>query len=99
MIPLEPNGYAINEATGEVHKRHAPHALGLRRTTTSGLYAVLGDTEPKACVECWPKPKRPTKTSTWGQDVAKGIATGLSDPEPTTITSTTIDLVDTNGGS
>lgn len=93
MIPLEPNGYAINEATGEVHKRHAAHALGLRRTTTSGLYAVLGDTEPKACVECWPKPKRATKARfeiVPTEDVDDGL---------TTITSTTIDLVDIDGGS
>lgn len=120
MIPHDPNGYAVNERTGEIHRRYADHAKGLRRTTAAGLYGVLGDNAPAPCETCWPpvKPKRPKPTRSWVEhhgddeptvipatlpafsqrdvDDAAGLAT-IADG--IRITSTSIDLSDTNGGS
>ena len=94
-LPYDPNGYAVDEQTGEVHRRWAEHARGLRRTTSHGLYAVLGDLAPKACPGCWPParkaPSRPRRRADAPpEDVV---------PEPLTVTSESIDLTDTEDGS
>lgn len=57
-VPHDLYGYAIDEQTGEVHRRYADHAKGLRRTTNLGVYAVLGDKAPVICPECWPPEKK-----------------------------------------
>ena len=97
-LPYDPNGYAVDEQTGEIHRRWAKHARGLRRTTSHGLYTVLGDLAPRVCVECWPPvrktPSRPRRPDTLSEDVAPYDAA-----EPLTVTSESIDLTDTEDGS
>lgn len=62
-LPNEPGGFAVNLSTGEVHKRHAQHALGLRRTTALGVLALLQDLEPVQCETCFGPPAKPTRAT------------------------------------
>jgi hypothetical protein len=68
-LPNEPGGFAVNVGTGVVHKRHAPDAVNLRRTTLVGVYSLLGDTEPQLCETCFPPP--PAKPATAKPAIAK----------------------------
>jgi hypothetical protein len=61
MLPNEPGGFAVNLRTGEIHKRHAWHAVNHRRTTAAGAEALLHGRMPKLCSDCFPPPP---KTST-----------------------------------
>lgn len=82
MLPNEPGGFAVNLLTGEVHKRHAWHAVNHRRTTAAGAAALLHGRDPKLCSDCFPSPP---KTST--RFVAKTVKVieakpKASKPEP-----------------
>lgn len=62
-LPYEPLGYAVNPKSGVVHKRHAEHAVGLRRTSAAGVANMLS--QPKLCEACFGAPPKPAKrTST-----------------------------------
>jgi hypothetical protein len=60
-LPNEPHGFAVNLKSGVVHKRYAPDAVGLRRTTAIGVENMLID--PKLCEVCFPQPK-PVRSQT-----------------------------------
>jgi hypothetical protein len=76
-LPYDPNGYAVDEQTGEIHRRWAKHARGLRRTTAHGLYAVLLDLAPRVCVECWP-PETPARRTKTRRDVIDGALSSVA---------------------
>jgi hypothetical protein len=66
-LPNEPNGFAVDVPTREIHKRHARHAASFRRTTPGGLEGLLHGREPVLCKECFPPPpkaERKTQTRT-----------------------------------
>lgn len=75
-LPNEPQGFAVNVFTREIHKRHARHALDLRRTTPGGLAGILHGQDPVLCEECFgaPKPERkaPTRFSAEPVKVVEG---------------------------
>jgi hypothetical protein len=62
-LPHEPRGFAVDLQTRTVHKRHAPHALGFRRTTAAGVESLLGYEPPDLCPECWPPSPKPVRTT------------------------------------
>lgn len=62
QLPDEPSGFAVNVKTGEVHKRHAPDAVNLRRTTQMGVYSLVDD--PTLCETCFPPVKQKSRITT-----------------------------------
>ena len=60
MIPVDPEGYAVDPATGAVHRRYARHApLGLRTRSREGVTLYLKGAEPVVCRKCWPTYRKP----------------------------------------
>jgi hypothetical protein len=57
ILPIDTDGYAVNPRTGTVHTRyageHATDAVKVR--TLEGVYNVLGNTDPKPCLTCYPE--------------------------------------------
>lgn len=55
-IPLDPDGYSVNQATGTVHTRYAgEHAGTTRRTRTGiGVETLLDGQKGKLCRQCYP---------------------------------------------
>jgi hypothetical protein len=85
-LPNEPAGFAVNVYTRVIHKRHARHAMDLRRTTNGGLSAVLHGQEPVLCEECFPpvKPERKSAKRFTAEPVkvVEDIARGIEEGEP-----------------
>lgn len=61
MIPLDPNGYAVNPSTGTVHTRYVgEHGGQTQRTrTVKGVETLLDGRAAKACPTCYPSPTYP----------------------------------------
>jgi hypothetical protein len=61
LIPIDPNGYAVNPATGTVHTRYAGAHAGLhyRTRTVKGVEHYLDGRKPKVCELCYPSPRYP----------------------------------------
>jgi hypothetical protein len=61
-MPHDPEGYAVDRASGVVHCRYADHlpAHALRTRKAAGVQAYLG-TEPTVCRRCWPNYRKPRK--------------------------------------
>lgn len=54
-LPTSADGYAIDTATGIVHRRNAAHARALPKTRTeAGALGHLGATPASACPGCFP---------------------------------------------
>jgi len=77
-LPHEPRGYAVDLQKRTVHKRHAPHALGFRRTTAAGVANLL--VSPTLCPECWPPPK-PVRSAPTSRRFTP-VAVKLEEPVP-----------------
>ena len=58
-IPLDPNGYAVNVATGTIHTRYAGDHAGLhyRTRTVKGVETLLDGRKPTVCSVCFPSPR------------------------------------------
>ena len=52
-IPRDPEGYSVT-SDGTVHTRYSSHSKGAKVRTVVGAKAVLGDTKPRICAECYP---------------------------------------------
>ena len=52
-IPLDPNGYSVNQSTGTIHTRYADHGNGTRTRTRKGVETLLDGKEGRACKTCY----------------------------------------------
>ena len=61
-VPLDPNGYAVNPATGTVHTRYAGEHAGLhyRTRTVKGVETLLDGKKLTVCLVCYPSPQYDT---------------------------------------
>jgi hypothetical protein len=73
MLPNEPGGFAVNLRTGEVHKRHAWHAVNHRRTTAAGVDSLLHGRTVKLCSDCFPPAPKPKSSTRFVAEPVKVI--------------------------
>ena len=60
-IPLDPDGYSVNQSTGTVHTRYVGDHAGTsyRTRTVKGVETLLDGRKPKVCEVCFPNPQYP----------------------------------------
>lgn len=60
-IPIDPNGYAVNQDSGTIHTRYPGAHAGqhYRTRTPKGVESLLDGRTPKVCATCYPSPRYP----------------------------------------
>lgn len=61
-LPIDSDGYSVNQNTGTIHTRYAgDHAAGsLRTRTPRGVETLLDGRKGKLCAVCYSAPRYPT---------------------------------------
>jgi hypothetical protein len=89
-IPIDPEGYSVNQNTGTIHSRYADHGNGLRTRTTKGVLHLLDGKAGKPCVTCYgknppyptntPRPPQTRRVQTWAQPAEIEVDDDASTP-------------------
>jgi hypothetical protein len=89
-IPLDAEGYSVNQNTGTIHTRYADHGNGLRTRTEKGVLTILDGKKGKACEVCYgknppypvtsPRPPQTRRVQTWAQPAEIEVDDDASTP-------------------